>query len=204
MQPWEPRRSSFCPNPAQARIVTLGSVPRSVTRFPSLLNYQCSDRGVGVGPAPGTADNRLQHAPGLRSSSNSEACRPRSATGYARSSRFRCPGWVPLALPGAPPTLLVPRCEEGTLRSSFHLPRNAPFTLNSHPSPSSFREPLTLLHSRNSPPWLSLKTPYLPSGDLPVTSPSPTESPLSHTPFFLKLSRYFHHPPRLLRGFKGP
>ena len=110
LQPWDPGCSSFCPSPAQARIVTLGSVPRSVTRFPSFLNYQCSETGVGVGPAPRTADNWLQHGPGSRSSSNLEACRPGSP--YKLSHWFRSEQSIQVPQLGTP----------GSARRSPHPP----------------------------------------------------------------------------------
>lgn len=106
--------------------------------------------GGRVGTSPqGLQTTRLQHAPGSRSSSNLVALDlpTSSATGSAQSSPFPFPRRYPGSAPRPPAPRLVSRCEEGTLRSSFHLPRNAPSTLNSHPSPSSFREHLTPLHS---------------------------------------------------------
>ena len=179
-----------CPSPAQALIVTLGSVPGSGTWIPPLLSYPAQEegwRGGELGPAP-----RDCGCPGCTTLHVLAAPRPWKAVRpiFPQAPPPAClgtslfpgsPGRVPADWPGAPHWCL--RCREATPRLSFPSPRSLPSTVHSHPGPSSFGEPLTSLPPRDSHlgsvsrPSPSFRRPLLPSGDLPFTLSLPPGDP---------------------------
>lgn len=152
----------------------------------------------GWGWPPGTADtwaaarSRFTQLLGPESQWPRISPTPGSITGSLGAVRspfprpdMRPPPHASLGVPH-----LVPRC--AIILSSAE-------KLSIYPSfsPWSFlllRIPDTAAFKRSSP-WLCLRTPFLPTRDLPFASPSPPEEPPIHTcPFFLKSSRYFRPP----------
>lgn len=178
--------------------MTLGSVPKSGTRFPSPLNHQCSEGEAGGG-APAPRDCRqpgcitLQvHAVPQPSKLVAPDLPTSSATGSTPDSRFRFPGGVPWLCSALPPH---PPCNHPSIcRETLHLP------LILTPS---FREPLTPLHLRDSPHHGSVSRSL--TSSLQETSPSHRlhlQGALFRTPHSSSNSQAFP-PASLLRSSKG-
>ena len=194
------RTLQFLPQSSPSYNCDLGTCPRlrdSVSPSSQLSCLECGDGGVNWDRPPGTADAqaapRSRFTQFLSPGSSSPHLPTSSATGSLGTSLFPVPPCgVPPARPGAPHLCLAARkvpCDHPSLlRETSIYPSFSPWSFLLLRTPD-------IAALERSPPWLCLKTPFLPSGDLPSTLPSPPGGALySHTPILPQTLTYFHPP----------